>query len=111
MSSPSCAGSATSRRGRRTSCGGVALVERLDKAREEDQSYPFRVAAFQAIDHTLRFLEWTGGAEERQALVGLLPRLKDRAAVCTRVEWTIQKLDPETIVERGACNLRGEAEP
>lgn len=83
--------------------GDPALVARLDQARTHDQSYPFRAGAFRAIDLTLRYIAWNGSGEEGEALRSILTVVQDREAVCTRIEFTIQMLDRENPIARGAC--------
>ena len=85
--------------------GTVELIETLDKMRDTDRSYPFRVSAYRAIDHILRRLEGTGTDEDFETLKDLLPKVKDRKAVCTRMEWTIRVLDKNGPFVDGKCEI------
>ena len=58
-----------------------------------------------ASHHMLRRLEGTATDDELQALRELLPEVRDRKAVCTRMEWTIRKLDKDSPLLDGHCEI------
>ena len=73
--------------------GTVSLVQRLHRMRMESKAPLLRHALYRAIDHILIRIEGIGSIDDLAALQALLPHVREREEVYTRVEWTILRLE------------------
>ncbi len=83
--------------------GDVALLGRLDQERMNRQTFPFAHAAYRAINEILGRIADDNDEEELARLADLLPRLADRKAVCTRVEWVLLTSDKAPEIPADQC--------